>query len=176
MAKSKRAAVDIPVPQSKEQAIEFIARIGEHQRTRSALESEMNDRIAAIKQETEAEAVPHLEAIRQLTEGLHIWSEAHRKELTNDGRTKTAKLATGEVRWRLTPYRVRIEREPEVISRIKAIGLQEFLRTKETINKEAMLESQEAREKAMLIEGVMITQKEEFVVVPFGTELEVVAL
>ena len=47
--------------------------------------------------------------------------------------------------------------------------LKRFIRTKEEINKEAILDEPEV---VASVKGISITQKEDFVIVPFETELE----
>ena len=55
---------------------------------------------------------------------------------------------------------------------LKSFGLERFLRTKEEIDKTAILAEPDAVEH---IKGISITQREEFVIVPFETKLEEVA-
>ena len=43
--------------------------------------------------------------IKELGQGVQIWAEANRNDLTRDGRTKTAKFAAGEISWRTRPPR-----------------------------------------------------------------------
>jgi len=59
-----------------------------------------------------------------------------------------------------------------IIEACKKLGLARFLRVKEEINKDAMLAEQDL---AQTITGVSISQGEDFVIVPFETELEEVA-
>jgi len=170
--KIKTAAAAVPVPQNREEATEYIAEIGRLQRERERIQAAMNDEIAAIKQRYEEQARPMGDRIRQLTEGVHTWCEANRAELTHGGKVKTANLSSGEVRWRVRPPRVNLRNIPGVIDALKSLKLTRFIRVKEEVNKEAILAEPEAVEH---IKGISITQGEDFVIVPFETELEEVA-
>lgn len=170
--KVKAAAATVPVPQTRDQVAEAISRIGILQRARTRIETKMNDEMAALKANYEAEAEPHKREIEALTEGLRIWCEANRAELTKNDRTKTAVFTTGEVRWRVTPPKVVIKGVEAVTDSLKRLGLGRFLRSKEEISKEAILADPDA---VRHVAGISIQQTEEFVVEPFETKLEEVA-
>lgn len=171
-ARIKTAAAAFPVPQSREQVVEAIAEIGRRQRERDRIQAEMNDRLADIRQAYEEEAKPHADAIRGLSDGVHLWCEANRDELTRGGKTKTANLASGEVKWRMRPPRVSLRGLDNIIDACRKLGLARFLREKTEVNKDAMLAEPEL---AKTLTGVSIAQGEDFVIVPFETELEEVA-
>lgn len=171
-ARIKTEAVPVPVPQSREEAVEAIAEIGRRQRERQRIEAAMNDELAAIRQRYEEEAKPHSEKIRALSDGVHVWCEANRAELTNGGRVKFANLASGEVKWRMSPPKVNLRGIDNIIEFCRKAGLLKFLRSKEEINKDAMLAEPDL---AKSITGVTITQAEDFVIIPFETDLEEVA-
>lgn len=158
--------------QTQDQAVQAIADIGRLQRDRDRIQASMNDEIAVIKQRYEMQAKPAAERITELATGVQTWCEANRDSLTNSGKVKTAALASGEVRWRTTPPSVGIKAMEKVIEALKSFKLDRFLRTKEEIDKTAILAEPEAVEH---IKGISITQREEFVIVPFETSLEQVA-
>ncbi len=168
----KTDAVAVSVPQSKEEVIEAIAAIGRHQRDRVRIEAAMNDDLAKVREAWETQAAPHLEKIRALTEGVHLWCEANRDALTQGGKVKYAHLASGEVKWRMTPPKVVIRAVDVVLDYLRQAGLDRFIRLKEEVNKEAILAEPEV---VAHIKGISITQKEEFIVLPFETALEEVA-
>jgi phage host-nuclease inhibitor protein Gam len=171
--KVKSEAVPVAVPQSRDEAALYVKAIGDAQRERERLETAMNQEIADLKAQYEAAGKPHTETIARLKQGVQIWCEANRAALTDNGKTKTAQLATGEVRWRTTPPAVSLKSLKSIIAFIKdrrSFAL--FLRTKEEVDKEALLKHPE---KARLIPGVTIGQREEFVIVPFETKLEEIA-
>ena len=104
----KSAAVAFPVPQSREDVIDAIARLGEAQRERERISADMNDALAAVREQYEARAKPLAEQIDALKAGVQTWCEAHRDELTQTGKVKTHAFASGEVKWRIRPPAVRI--------------------------------------------------------------------
>jgi phage host-nuclease inhibitor protein Gam len=168
-ARIKSAAVAHPVPQTREDVVDAIARIGEAQRERDRIQADMNDALAKLREQYEDRARPFADRITELSRGVQLYCEAHRDELTNNGKTKTHAFSSGEVRWRMRPPSVAIRAADVVIDTLKALGLGRFVRTKEEINKEAILADADA---VAGIKGVTITQKEDFVVVPWDTELE----
>ncbi|WP_321367648.1 host-nuclease inhibitor Gam family protein [uncultured Desulfuromusa sp.] len=170
--KVKQQAVSLKVPQSHDETVEYIAEVGRLQRERERIQAAMNDEIAAIKQRYEEQAQPIGQDIKQLSEGVQIWCEANRAQLTNNGKVKFAQLASGKINWRMRPPKVSLRGKEAIIDACKQLGLTQFIRTVDDINKEAMLADQD---KATKIQGVSITQVEDFVITPYETELEEVA-
>jgi len=174
MAKPKKvkALAAAGVMQSRDKVIDAVSKIGDAMRERSRIEAAMNDELAQIKTLFEKQALPHNDLIAQLSTGVQGWCEAHRDELTQGGKTKTAALPTGEVKWRTTPPSVSIKGVEAVLQLLREKKLLTLIRTKEEINKEAIL----ADTKAVVgIAGITISQKEEFVIEPFNVELNQVA-
>ena len=167
--KAKTLGVNQPVPQSRDEAAAAVAEIGVANREVARIEAAMNDEIATLKKAAEEQANPLKQRVATLTEGLKFWAEANRDVLTGGGKTKTADLGTGKVMWRLRPPSVRIAGMERVIDAIKTLGLHAFLRTKEEVNKEALLADPD---KARTIAGVTIgSEGEDFVVEPFEAEI-----
>lgn len=163
--KRLKAQASVYVPQSKDDAAADIRKIGELQRHALRSSTEMNDAIAAIT----AKFQPHLEAINAqvtvLQEGVQAYCEAHRHELTNEGKVKTANLITGEVQWRQRPPSVSVRGADAVIDALKRLGLGKFVRTKDEVNKEAILnEPDQVRGVAGI---TVVTGVEDFVITPF---------
>jgi phage host-nuclease inhibitor protein Gam len=170
LKKSKTKGANAPVPQSKSEAAGFVREIGEANRQLARIEADMNDEIAKLKERGELNAAPLSERVRQLTEGLRTWCDANRDSLTDGRKRKFADLGTGKIEWRLAPPKVTIRGAEAVLAAIKTLGLTQFLRTKEEINKEAMLLE---RDRARLVPGVTIgSEGENFTVEPFEAELE----
>ena len=167
----RNEAADYPVPQNREQAADLIAQVGQHQRERARIEAAMNDELAEIRQRYEAEAQPHADAIRAISQGVQVWAEANRETLTR-GKTKTVRLASGELNWRTRPPRVVVRGVEAVLDAFRQLSLTRFIRIKEEVNKEAVLADPAA---VAAIKGVSINQGEDFVIKPFETELEEVA-
>jgi len=157
------------VPQSLEDVNAAIAEIGHCQRTRDVIQAAMNEDLAKRRSTFETEAKPYADRIAELTRGVATYCEAHRDELTKGGKTKTARLATGEVSWRMRPPSVVMRGAQAVIETLKKLKLDRFLRVKIELDKEAVLAEPEAVDG---IKGLSISQKEDFVIKPDSTELE----
>lgn len=159
------------VPASRIEADEAVRVIGDYQRKRVDLQTAMNARLAEVKAEFEQQAQPLSESIRTLGHGIQTWAEANRAELLKAG-GKTVKLGNGELRWRTRPPSVTVRAAAAVLDALKRLGLSRFIRTKEEIDKEAILAEPEA---VRDVKGISVGQGEDFVIVPFSTELEEVA-
>lgn len=165
-----KTTVKLVVPQNREEAETWIRQIGDHRREVVRIETAMNDEIAAVKDKYEQQAKPFRDDVEALIDGLQAWAVANRDQLTGGGKRQSAEMATGMISWRVLPPRVTIRKAENVLDALKKLGLQRFIRTREEINKEAMLDDQDA---ARLVPGVTIgSAGETFNVDPFETELE----
>lgn len=167
-----KAAAGPAAPQTKDECVEAIAEIGRKQRERDRIQADMNDELAAIKQKYETLALPLADTIRVLTSGVQTWCEANRDALTNGGKVKFAALASGEIKWRMRPPSIRLKGADAIMELMRKLGLSRFIRVKEEVNKDALLAEPDV---AKNIPGVTISQTEDFVIIPFETELEEVA-
>lgn len=151
------------VPDSLEQADKWVARIGEITRQIGSERASFENAATILRQEM-AEAVEPLQAeLSERLEGLAYWAEVNRQKLTNSGQTKTVKLPSGELRWRKTPPKVNLRSVAKILVELKKRGLHRFIRTKEEINKEAMLAELAVAE---AVPGVTISSIEEFIIKP----------
>ena len=150
--------------QTRDEVETAIKVIGDLNREIERLAIEQNDRLAAITEEY-APLINDIKAkAKPIMEAVQAWCESHRDELTNNGKTKTGTFNTGEVQWRQRPPSV-----DSVLESLHTLGLTRFIRTKEEINKEAMLNEPEL---AATVAGVTIkTGVEDFVVTPFEQDV-----
>lgn len=154
--------------QSREEAELLLADIGASQREITRIEADMNDQLATIKAKFEEDAKPFKQAIDEKVGALHMWAEANRKELLAKG-SKTVELATGVIQWRMPPPSVRITGADAVMEILRLKKLDRFIRTKEEINKDAILADRIA---VFDVKGIAIQQVEEFIAKPFEAEIE----
>jgi phage host-nuclease inhibitor protein Gam len=143
MANKKTTRVKSPAvdaaPQTRQQVISSIADIGVHTRERQRIEAAMNDELAQVREKWETQAQEHSAEIVRLSAGVQSWCEANRVELTQGGKTKTVAFASGEVKWRMRPPSVGLRKVDDVIEALHSLGLEEFIRTSEEVNKDAIL-------------------------------------
>jgi len=168
-SKTKTPGANLPVPQSREEAVSTLTEIGTLYREFVRLEVAMNDELSAIKEAHERIAVPLQQQIGEKTEGLKIWAEANRAALTGGKDVKTVDMGTGKLMWRKRPPAVRLKKVEEILDRLKKLGLHRFIRTKEEVDKEAM---QREPDVAREVPGVSIgSAGEEFIVEPYEAAL-----
>lgn len=169
MSRNKLKTAAVPAAQTREEAEAAVHRLGELRRQLTRAETELNDRVAELKLAAETAAKPLQEEVARLSAQVQGFCEANRTELTNGGRTKTVLFATGEVKWRARPPSVSVRGVEAVIACLKASFGGRFVRTKEEIDKEAMLAD---RETAAKVPGVKIgSEGEDFVIEPLNVEL-----
>ena len=176
MAPSKQRvrapAATFPVPQNRDETNAAIDRIGALQRQRVKMHADKDARLAAINEAVKLQIEPIDTEIRSLSSGIQAWCESHRTELTREGKVKFHDFASGTVKWRMRPPKVTLRAVDMVIDLLRAAGLLQFIRTKEEVNKEAVLADPAA---VAGIRGITVEQGEDFVVEPFETKLEEVA-
>jgi len=167
MATRIKSASTVQACQSKADAMRDIKTIGDLQRELGRIEADINDQIAELTKK----AAPRIEQLRErLTElqaGVQTWCEANRVEICGKG--KSANLVTGEVSWRQRPPSVSISKADEVIGRLRGLGLLRFIRSKEEVNKEAILA--EPAEVAGIKGIKVVTGVEDFVITPFEVDV-----
>lgn len=163
-----KTAAQTAVPQNKDEAADAIYRIGEAQRELKRIELLINDVVATLT----AEKQPMIDAIKariqNLSEGVQTWCEAHRAEITDGNKVKFANLITGEVNWRQRPPSVKTRASAVLFEKLKRLGFGHLIRTKEELDKEALLAKPEIARDA----GIEITTGvEDFVITPYEQEL-----
>ncbi|ELJ9127833.1 host-nuclease inhibitor Gam family protein [Salmonella enterica] len=153
-------------PQTRDEVSRDIRKLGDEQREAIRLEAAMNDEIAAITERYTPLIEAHKKSIKALFKGISDWCKTNRDELTNGGKTKTANLTTGNVSWRLGNPSCSVSRDVEpVLDMLHRLGLERFIRTKEEVNKEAVLADPAA---VKGIVGITVKQAtESFYVDPF---------
>ncbi|MBU4022858.1 host-nuclease inhibitor Gam family protein [Patescibacteria group bacterium] len=160
----------IPVPKSLDEAAQFLAQIGKEQRATDEIQSGLNAKVDELKTKAMVDVEPHQRKVSELVEGLFSYAEAHRDELTDGGKRKTVEVPTGIFGWRMTPPAVSLRDVESILESLKSLKLKRFIRTKEEVDKEAMLKEPET---AKTVKGVSISQHEEFIAKPAELEVEI---
>ena len=169
----KTRAVAAAVPQSKTDCAAHIRSLGDAQREFARQRAEMNDAIAAITQHHQPTLQTLAERVDTLQMGIQTWCEANRVALCGEGDRlgKTANLVTGEVSWRQRPPSVSVRGADAVIDALRILGLERFVRSRDEVNKEAILAEPDA---ARGVPGItVVTGVEDFAVTPFEAPAEV---
>ena len=155
--------------QTRDEVETAIKEIGDLNRELERLAIEQNDKLAAITEEYAPLMNEVKEKLAPKQDAVQAWCESRRDELTQNGKTKTGSFNTGEVQWRQRPPSVGIRGAESVLESLRTLGLVRFIRTKEEVNKEAMLNEPDT---AASVPGVTIkTGVEDFVITPFEQEV-----
>lgn len=167
-AKKKKSLAISRVPQTREDAVWSIGRIGTLRREIAQHKATADEAVRLAGEKLEKETAELMVELAEHERGVQTWCEAHRQALTNDSKVKFHDFGTGQIKWRQRPASVSIRGAEAVIEACKKLGLTLFVRTKEELNKEAMLADPE---KARTINGVTIKSAgEDFVIEP--TEID----
>ena len=143
--------------QSKDDVIAFIREMGDVSREVKRLEATMNDGIAALQQQYADQSAPHNQRLDELQNAVQLWCED---------------LVTGIVKWRNNPPSVRITGVDAVIALLNADPeLVRFIRTKEEINKDAVLNERVLFDQGQVPGLKIVEGKEFFVIEPHDQEL-----
>lgn len=164
----KMKAPALNIPQSVDEAEALLGDLGKLQREVAAIEGKMNDRLAKVKADYEQKAAPSNEKVEQQFKALQAWAEVHKKSLL-EGDSKTVRLGTGELGWRTSPAAVTLSKVAAVLKALKARKLKRFIRTKEEVNKDAILADTKGVEG---VKGIKISKAEHFWVKPFESQIE----
>jgi phage host-nuclease inhibitor protein Gam len=157
------------VPQNRDECAELINQIGRISREIEGIKSKMNDAIAKITDDYTGKATAQEAVLKQLREGVQAWCEANRSDLTQNGKSKSAEFVTGTVQWRQRPPSVVIRGAESVLETLARLKLDRFIRSKQEINKEAILNEPAA---VQGVAGITIkTGVEDFVITPFENKL-----
>lgn len=138
-ARRLKAPAALHVPGDRDTCASQIRQIGDLQRQRERLAADLNDQVAALTDSYQPRLAELDEKINALSTGVQTWCEAHRDELTQGGKVKFHDFLTGQVTWRTAPPSVRVTNAEAVIKTLRLLGLHEFVRTKEEVDKEAVL-------------------------------------
>lgn len=166
----KQPAAAFAVPANKDECAEFINQIGNLTREIARLTTAMNDEIAVITDNYTGQFTPIQDRLKNLNQGVQIYCEANRDDLTQGGKSKSGGFITGTVQWRQRPPSVSVRGVEAVIEALKSFGLTRFIRTKEELNKEAILNEPSV---VAGVAGLSIKSgTEDFVISPFEAEVE----
>ncbi|UXT99426.1 host-nuclease inhibitor Gam family protein [Agrobacterium tumefaciens] len=171
-ALKKKSKAISRVPQDREAAVWAIGRIGTLRRDIAAKKALADEAIRMVGERLENDTADFAAELAEHERGVQAWCEANRMILTSNDKVKFHDFGTGTVRWRSLPASVSIRGAEAVIEALKSLGLKAFIREKEEINKEAMLNDPD---KARTVAGVTIkSEGEVFAIEPLELEISTV--
>lgn len=145
--KTKTAAPALPVPQSREQCQTQITSLGQMLRRHAVMKAELDEKVAELTQQYGPLLADLQAEADRLHQGIQIWATSNRDALTQGGKTKTVNLVTGEVSWRQRPPSCAVRKAADVLAELRKLGLQDYIRTTQEVNKDAILALDSAVEK-----------------------------
>ena len=147
------------VPDSIAQADELLRELSSLQDSINDIEARLRREVAELKAKAKRD-LEVLEGKRGVAiNALFAFAHPRKAELTKKQRTVI--LTAGVFGWRMTPPRVELEYSIEdTIVVLKQTNNREFIRIKEEIDREALLEEKP------VIDGISYAQNDEFFVVP----------
>lgn len=164
-----KTKAQLDVPQTRDAVASAIHEIGVASRDIQRIKLDIEDVTANLTKEHQPTIDALNERIANLSTGVQSWCEANRDELTGGNKVKYANLITGEVKWRQNPPSVRVSKAEQVIEMLKKLGLGRFIRTKEEINKDAIIAEPDS------IKGIaglsLSIGTETFEIVPFEQDI-----
>lgn len=171
--KSKRikvAARPSNPPRNRDEAEVLVGRIADLKHEEQSLKAAMDAELTAVRQRYETRLSALAVEVSDKVKDMEGWAAADR---TQWGDRKSVDMLHGVVGWRVNPPSVKPLRGytwQAVLDRILALGRSEFVRTKEEVNKEALLAAREVEDLRPLY--VTVEQEDTFFVEPKLTTVE----
>lgn len=168
---------EVAIPKDRQELEQFVVAIRQKAESIKALAAKVNSEIAKLdtridllKRNAQVEAKPIEKDINDLAQGVFLFAESHREELTCKERHKTVEFITGDkIKWYLTPRSVVVIDKEEAIKELKKRDLADFIRITEEIDKEAILRQPD---KIARLNNLDISQTEIFAIVPAKMDFE----
>ena len=175
MAKKKSIATPAKdVPQTLDEANKLLAEIG---RTKRKIETEELARDAAVAKTIEV-FQPEIDTatadLKSKMTALQAFAEAHKVALLGEDGDRSIDVSNGTIGWRFGNPAVKLDsdvEEDDVVASLKKLGLNKFIRTTETLNRQAILDAPDEIE---AVRGLAVEQKETFYVKPTEVADEIV--
>ncbi|PAV04610.1 host-nuclease inhibitor protein Gam [Arsenophonus sp. ENCA] len=166
-----KSAATLRTPQTREQVISDIKELGDTQREITRLETQINDEIAKLTHAHAADIEAMKASITLLQKGIQTWCEANREALTENGKTKTANLITGEVSWRNRPPSVSLKGMEDILQALEEHEQTDCIIRKAQVDKNALLKNQDTIQRLNIPGITFRNQLEDFIITPFEQEV-----
>lgn len=129
---------------TRDQFINCLKEINSKAREAEKLKLDQEEEIEKVKLKWASKIKPLDKSINEKLEGAYIYAQVHRPELTDNLKVKTVETPAGTCLWRLNPPSVEVDDEEKAIAELKKRDLLNFIRTREEIDKEAILKNKSA--------------------------------
>lgn len=157
IARIKKTNTAVPI--SLVEANTLLCELGKTQDTMNAIERMLRADIVNLKKVAIEKLQPLITERDVAVNALFTFAQPRKTELTKD--LRTVGVSSGTFGWRMTTPRVELAYSDEdAIVMLKGEGRSKFVRTKEEVDRVALLE------KKPVVEGISYVQNDEFFVVP----------
>ena len=148
----KAKTITVIAPETMAEADQYLRDIGTLNIELRDIDTDLREATAKLKQEAEDQAAPLRADVESKWLGLQSWAQANRTRMTNG--SKTIKLPSGSISWRIQPPKVTLKGVADIVILLKSSAKwKKFLRTTQAVDKEAMLKD---KVEAAKIAGVKI--------------------
>jgi phage host-nuclease inhibitor protein Gam len=137
--RTKAPAVAVAVPVDRDDCARYLTNLGELIRRHNTIKATYEASIAALRDEAAPILAAVADEINALLKGVQVWCEGNRAAITNGYKTKTVNLVTGEVGWRQLPPKISARDVEGILKSLREMALGDYIRTEESLNKEALL-------------------------------------
>lgn len=163
-------APSLPRPTSRDEADRLLGEIGVLQRELDAISAQLTETVAEAKERASRLGRPIADDIDRRFKALCLWAETERDQLLEGGR-KSVTLSQGVIGWRwgMPMVRIRRDAEDEIVELLSQRGLHHLIRTRQEIDKEAVLRQPEL---VADVDGLTVEQVETFFAQPLDLAAE----
>ena len=161
-----------PAIKSREQMEAVVGQIAEAKINQQIKTGEMDARILAVREEFEEELAGYAQDIQLLMAAATSWAEANPQEF---GKARSIEMVHATVGFRTGQPQLKTLKGwtwEKVLQAIKRFAWRRFIRTKQEVNKEAILNARTRLGTRMVAIGVQVAQDESFFVEPKVTAVE----
>lgn len=164
------AARRVNPPVSREEAELWVGRAADLKHEEAELKAAMDAEVTAVRHRYEQQLTSVASEMEEVRLGLEAWADGHRAEF---GERRSLEMLHGVVGWRLASPSLHPRKGftlAAVLERLRTLGRTDLIRTKEEVNKEAILAVRETENLAALY--VEVRQEDGFYVEPKMTKVE----
>jgi len=144
-----------PLPVTRDQVAIMIDRLSVLRGKIAELDGQRDDDIAQIR-------AFHASEAESLIGDVQAYCEAHRADLTQNGKKKSVRFPSGQIGWRKRPASILIADAEVALADALRWGLTQFVRTKNSLDKDAMLK--EPKVAATVVGVTVVAGAEEFII------------
>jgi phage host-nuclease inhibitor protein Gam len=170
---NNRLKPSLIIPKTREEAESIVGSIAEQKISESRTKALMDQRLKEVREDHEAQLAYINDKLTPLLMRIQAWAESNAGDF---GKLKSIEMIHGTIGWRVSPPTLKTLSGwtwQRVLDALKSLGHAPFIRTKEEVDKQAVLAQRENLLDGDLRQfGCKIVQEESFFVEPKTTPTE----